>query len=354
MKHGPEPLFGGRALATWVREGGPTEHRIPAHVQRLWWHAFWFEHNWRTQVTQIGTTKSPDDLVFIVGMWRSGTTVLHDLLARVTGWTTPQTWQCFNPSTCLLSRPPVDASAARPMDHLLVTTRGPQEDEFALLLLGEPSLYRAFIDPRRLQTCADEHWTLGNLSPLERWPNFLRVILHGAPGVRLLLKSPSHTFRLSALRTLFPQAKFIWIARDPDEVLPSNLRMWRAMIERYALWGCPPGTLEGFLEKMLRACGGVLTRCLDEMPRQSMLWVDFGDLRSNPRELLERAVRFLNPGSSLHQDVFERNLGRALAQFPSHWESTTPVHGNEAADTLRKLMVAARQRFGGIALRSGP
>ncbi len=32
---------------------------------------------------------------------------------------------------------------------------GPQEDEFALLLLGEPSVYRGFIDPRRLRECAE-------------------------------------------------------------------------------------------------------------------------------------------------------------------------------------------------------
>lgn len=347
MKPDAKPLFGGRALANWVLDGGPTERRIWGHVPRLWWHAFWFEQNWRTQVARLEKTKPPDDLVFIVGLWRSGTTAFHELLAGVTGWITPRTWQCFNPSTCFLSRAPIDASAERPMDKVRVTTRSPQEDEFALLLLGEPSLYRAFIDPRRLSACADEQRTTSDLSSLRRWQDFLRGIVLGAPGERLLLKSPSHTFRLPLLRALFPHAKFIWIARDPGDVLPSNLKMWRAMIDRYALWGCPPGTLEKFLEGMLRAGGAVLTQCLDEMPRDNMLWVDSGELRSNPRRLLERVLRFLNPDSSHQPGVFERSLCRVLAQLPNHQESEARVHGNEAADTLRKFMIAGRERFGG-------
>ena len=282
--------------------------------------------------------------MFIVGLWRSGTTAMHELLVEATGWATPQTWQCFNPSTCFLSRRPADASITRPMDQGRIATRSPQEDEFALLLLGEPSLYRAFIDPRRLRTCSEELWS-SNEARLERWSDFLRGIALGAPGGRLLLKSPSHTFRLSPLRTLFPRAKFIWIARHPGEVLASNLKMWRAMIDRYALWGCPLGLLEGFSEDMLRACARVLTRCLDEMPPDGMFWVDFGELRADPKGVLVRVLRFLEP-DCLDKGLFVRNLERALKHCPVYEGTETYLGGNEAVDTLQKLMITARKRFG--------
>lgn len=344
MKHDVEPLFGSRALAEWVREGRPTELRVRAFFPRLWWHAFWFEHNWRTQVHQLDRTPLPEDPVFIIGLWRSGTTAFHELLAEVTGWTTPQTWQCFNPSTCFLSRRPADASITRPMDQGRITTRSSQEDEFALLLLGEPSLYRAFIDPRRLRTCSEDLWS-SNEGRLERWRDFLRGITQGAPGGRLLLKSPSHTFRLSPLRTLFPRAKFIWVARHPGEVLPSNFKMWRAMMGRYGLWGCPPGILESFLEDMLRACARVLTRCLDEMPPEGMLWVDFEELRADPKGVLVRVLQFLEP-DCVDKDAFARNLERALKQCPVYEGAETSLGQNEAAEALQKLMVCARKRFG--------
>ena len=74
----------------------------------------------------------PVDPVFILGLWRSGTTVLHELVNACGGWVTPQTWQCFHPSTCFLTGPPAHTAAAqRPMDRGLIATEGPQEDEFA-------------------------------------------------------------------------------------------------------------------------------------------------------------------------------------------------------------------------------
>jgi hypothetical protein len=42
---------------------------------------------------------------------------------------------------------------------------------------------------------------------------------------RLLLKSPVHTARVPLLRRLFPRAKFVYIHRNPDEVLLSMAHM---------------------------------------------------------------------------------------------------------------------------------
>ena len=161
-------------------------------------------------------------------------------MAAISLGVTPETWQCFNPSTCLLSKSPVlDLSSNRPMDEGHIRSRSPQEDEFAMLLLGEPSLYRGFIDPRRLQGCANKLWS-SNQGEFGRWKNFIRVLLRGETERQLLLKSPSHTFRLPLLRPLFPRAKFIWMGRHIGEMLASNVRMWQGMTHRYRLWTCPP------------------------------------------------------------------------------------------------------------------
>lgn len=342
-----EPLFGGRPLAEWIREGGHPERRIRAHELRLWWHAYWFERNWRAQLSRLDEGRLPEEAVFIVGLWRSGTTALHELLVALTGWTAPNTWQCFNPSTCFLTSPPAfDTSVQRPMDQGRIATRSPQEDEFALLLLGEPSIYRGFIDPRRLLACAEAVWAGRDLQ-LSRWQGFLRGIVLEAQGGRLLLKSPSHTFRLPSLQSLFPRARFIWVARQVGEVLASNLKMWRAMMNRYALWECPPATLEAFLQGVLRECARVLVQCLDEMPRERMLWVDFEELRTAPRQVLERVVGFLEPGSSASPESCIRNLNEALERIPIHDGSRAITPENEASRALENLMAAARARFGG-------
>jgi len=351
----PRPLYGGRPLADWTRAGGRPERRVAAHALRLAWHAYWFEQNWRTASRRLDALPPPDDPVFVLGFWRSGTTVLHELIAAATDWLTPRTWQCFHPSTCFLSGPPrQQAAAERPMDAGRIETFGPQEDELALLLLGEPSAYRGFIDPRRLDECAELATTAVAAAPaatapattLPRWQAFLRGIAAASPGSRLLLKSPGHTFRLPLLQSLFPRARFVWIGRESGEVLASNLRMWRAMMDTYALWDPPGGALERFLSRMFHACGGALERCLAEMPPQRLLWVDFAALTAQPRQTLADVLRFLQLDGPREPAQLERRLTRALMRVPVHPGSRASPPDDEHALAFDRLATVARQRFG--------
>ncbi len=314
---------------------------------RLRWHARWFELNWKATTRRIASAPLPDDPVFVLGLWRSGTTVLHELLTACGRWATPRTWQCFNPSTCFLTSPPAeDAVVDRPMDEGRIATRGPQEDEFARLLLGEPSAYRGFIDPRRLGECGRLLWTASE-GPLERWQAFVRGIAASSPGTPLLIKSPNHSFRLPLLRRVFPQARFVWIGRDTGEVLASNRRMWGAMIERYALWECPPGALEDFLRDMVRACAAVLARCLEELPAERMLWVDFERLCARPEETLLRVLRFLDPSADGEARDGSQAIGPALARIPIHAGSRAARPDDPDVRELEAAMAAMRRRFAG-------
>ncbi len=352
--------YGARALAGWIGAGGSPRRHIRAHALRLRWHAHWFEQNWQAQARRLETLAPPKAPVFILGLWRSGTTVLHELLAACTGWTTPRTWQCFRPSTCFLAGPPSEqAVVARPMDAGTISTHGPQEDEFALLLLGEPSAYRGFIDPRRLPECAallsQSALSQSALSQpalsqpaesaaLARWQLFVRGIAAQSADHHLLLKSPNHSFRLPLLSTLFPDAKFIWIGRQIGEVLASNLRMWRAMVELYALWDCPSGAIEGFLQEAVRVCAQALARSLEELQPEQLRWVDFEQLRLDPRGTLERTLEFLGADGT----VGVQRLDQALAQIPIHAGRRETLTADEDAQRLEKLMAGARQRFGAV------
>jgi hypothetical protein len=144
------------------------------------------------------------------------------------------------------------------MDAGVIDTYSPQEDEFAALLLGENSTYRAFIDPRRfaeLEALLDE-WRAsmvagaGTVPLSSQWEVFLRAVLAHSPG-RLLLKSPNHTFRIPWLAMRFPNARFIWLTRRTSDVLRSNRRMWTAMAERYGQWRLDPAALDRFLQHAL-------------------------------------------------------------------------------------------------------
>jgi omega-hydroxy-beta-dihydromenaquinone-9 sulfotransferase len=343
----PQPLFGARALADWVFAGGVPQRGIPGHRWRSRWQAWWFEHHWRTEESRLAHLPLPADPLFITGLWRSGTTVLHELLHAASGWPTPRTWQCFNPSTCFLTAPPrVNASASRPMDAGRITALGAQEDEFALLLLGEPSVYRAFIDPRRLRECGEWLWQQKE-GELTRWQHFVRGMAAASPEMRLLLKSPSHSFRLPLLCRLFPSAQFVWIGRDTAEVLTSNARMWGAMFERYGLWRTPPEQLEDFLRDMQRACVRVLEWCLANLSRERLFWLDFEALRTDPRAALTAVARFAARGAGETElRRWESAIDRVLGAVPLNPGQRSQAAAEPVSRELESIMGAMRRHFG--------
>ena len=341
---GLHPLYGARALAEWIRRGGRPARAPLGHRLRLRWHAHLFELNWRLQLERVPRGEPAADPVFIVGMWRSGTTVLHELVNACGGWVTPRTWQCFQPATCFMTGPPAEGPAVRrPMDQGIISAHGPQEDEFALLLLGETSLYRGLIDPRRLLECGAAAWS-GEGGGLERWQTFVRGIAAGGPG-RLLLKSPGHSFRIAQLRGLFPGARFIWIGRHPGEVLASNLKMWGAMMRIYALWDGAEDVLQDFLREGMRACSRVLERCIAEMSREQMLWVDFEALRTEPEPVLRRILRFVGTRAD-RSGPLDGDIAAALSSVPIHRGERAGMPDEECARRLEQVSRAARHRFG--------
>jgi hypothetical protein len=182
--------------------------------------------------------------VVVLGYWRSGTTLLHELLSLDERYTFPTTHACMNPQHFLLSEAAVLArnqtGTPRPMDDMEIRPGSPQEDEFALLELGARSPYEAILVPGKLSQAlklADPQ----DLAALDeaRWRSvflsFLRGVSVRGGGRPIILKSPTHGFRIATLRRLLPDVRFLLVVRDPYTSFESVIRMWRRMFETYAL-----------------------------------------------------------------------------------------------------------------------
>ncbi len=189
----------------------------------------------------IRRTKLAGPPVFIVGHWRSGTTLMHELLQLDDRFASPNTLQCFAPWHFLLTERLMRRFGnfllpdKRPMDNMKVGWSLPQEDEFALMVLGAPTPYYRVAFPR----CPVPHMdSLGSQSfksrDLERWKKdidwFFRALTYHT-GKPLIIKSPPHTGRLGILAEMYPDARFIHMVRDPRKLYPSTKKMWRALDE---------------------------------------------------------------------------------------------------------------------------
>lgn len=196
--------------------------------------------------------------IFILGHWRSGTTLLHELLSRDPQFTFPTQYECAFPGHFLLTGGWLPwltrwlVPKTRPMDNMAAGWDRPGEDEIALLLLTLHSPYLRVAFP-------DSPGWLNRLNSLERgltakqfeaWQRafvgFLKKVAFRR-GRPVLLKSPSHTGRIRLLRNLFPGAKFIHIARNPFEVYSSTMHLHRVLCRDNAFTTDPPRDLQEYV-----------------------------------------------------------------------------------------------------------
>jgi len=204
---------------------------------------------YRQRISRVELSQPP---LFILGHWRSGTTLLHELLIRDPEHTYPSTYQCFVPHHFLLTQKwfaPLTEKLLpkrRPMDNMAAGWQRPQEDEFALCNLGVPSPYRSMLFPCHGPTDG-KYLDLQQLSEseLQAWcfqlnRFFQRLTYRDAR--RIVVKSPPHTARVATLLKMFPQAKFVHLVRDPYDLYASTVLLWKSLNEVQGLQ--VPGDLQ--------------------------------------------------------------------------------------------------------------
>jgi hypothetical protein len=188
---------------------------------------------------RIAETRLSEPPVFIIGHWRSGTTLLHELMVLDDRFTYPTTYQCFAPEHFLLTEwffakywgfllP-----KKRPMDNVKAGWQRPQEDEFALMAMGIRSPYRRIAFPNRpppdLEYLNMQGVSADDLATWKAGLNRFVKSLTFKEAKRVILKSPTHTGRIEVLSQLFPGARFIHIARHPYSLFPSTRRLWHSL-----------------------------------------------------------------------------------------------------------------------------
>jgi omega-hydroxy-beta-dihydromenaquinone-9 sulfotransferase len=283
--------------------------------------------------------------LFLVGHWRSGTTLLHELLALDERFAAPSTYACFNPHHFLLARHHTAPARTivRPTGDIVVSALSPQEEEFALLCMGARSPYEAFMfpvaftqfealcDPDRFEQAQGARWNDAIM-----WILKAIAYVSGADR-RLLVKSPANSFRIARLATLFPGAMFIRLVREPCAVFTSTLDLWQRMWQRYAL--ASPLRQEILIERILEtrlALERKLQSALSTLPADRIATIRYEHLIANPRGAIESLYeRFaLGDPSALLPKVaayMARNRPSA-ARSAENWRALVEMRWREMFD----------------------
>jgi hypothetical protein len=257
---------------------------------------------------KVASTQLTGPPVFIIGHWRSGTTLMHELVSMDDRFKFPSNFDAFLPTQFLVSRPvfypliKLLMPSRRPMDNMAMSASSPQEDDFALVAYGAPTPYRRIAFANRPNR---DHLNLNfdNASPAtkvqlrETMETFLKSLTLRYKS-RLVLKSPPHTGRIAQLAEWFPDAKFIHLSRHPYKLVPSTMRLWRLLDE---LQGFQlPKYDDTWLKNYIFECKDLMYSAYfehrDQLPANRLAEVRFEDLVSNPSEEMGRVYEQLELG----------------------------------------------------------
>jgi hypothetical protein len=176
--------------------------------------------------------------VFITGLPRSGTSFLHSLLMQDPASMVPLVWQTIHPYPDRRARDGGPDRRIEKVERQLraferlapefrgmhpLTATSPQECSditahvFSSLRFDgtyDVPSYRAWLD------------RTGHLDAYRFHRRFLQHLQHqGVAGRNWVLKCPDHVFALEAIRAVYPDARIVFVHRDPLKVLASVARL---------------------------------------------------------------------------------------------------------------------------------
>ena len=203
----------------------------------------------------------------------------------------------------------------RYIDNVAVKPNSPQEDSIALASMIPVSYYHGLYFPKRFQhhfsrgvffdECTVEEieqWRTGHIHLLEK------VAIH-QQNKRLIIKNPVYTAHIAKLRSIWPDAKFIHIYRNPYVVFKSTQHFFNCLLEELALQTWDDIPLDDLILASYPRMMNALEADKANLPADSFVDMRFEDLEENPMGEIERIYQTLElPGFEETKPQFETYL----------------------------------------------
>jgi hypothetical protein len=285
------------------------------------------------------------EIVFIVGFWRSGTTLLHELLALDPAAAAPTLVDCLMPGHIHRFR----KARRRILGRLLPGDRGvdpqtlgadrPMEEDLAIAQMGGPSAFLAFYFPSRRAALLREalFFEGGRPDAPALWKrsheNFVAALARQYPGQRLILKSPANSTRLAHLQEMYPQARFVRIDRRPEQVCASLKRLMDQ--GTLSLEGAPRPVSPHEIASLHQDFMSALDRGWQAIASERKASIRFEELVASPIETVDRISAALGialrPRQRARLAAYCRDITRPAAppyQTVARAEPARPVFGS--------------------------
>ena len=262
------------------------------------------------------------DPLFILGHWRSGTTFVHNVFAcdKHFGYTT--TYQTVFPNLMLWGQPFFKKNMSflmpdhRPTDNMELKVDLPQEEEFALANMMPYTYCNFWFLPKHQQEYADKYLLFDDISEAElrvfeeTFTKLIKISLWNTHGTQFLSKNPPHTGRVKELVKMFPNAKFIYLMRNPYTVFESTRSFFTNTIQPLKLQDITPAELEQNILSVYAKLYHKYEADKASIPAGNLIEVKFEDFEADAMGMTEHIYDALSiPGFADARTAIEQYVG---------------------------------------------
>lgn len=258
---------------------------------------------------KIAAYRLKKDPVFILGYYRSGTTHLQEILMQDRQFGYLNFYQCYFQKGFLVTERffkktfgwiMTTAKYRHPAHNVPFLFDMPGEEDVSMVASGfglaccwgqvYPKYFRDYFDRTVFfEGTSDEDRELFEFEMMEL---FKRVAIANQDK-QLILKSPPQTARPAMLARLFPNAKFIYIRRNPHLVFKSNQKLWRTFddqcLQSYTKEQADENILWSF-DKCLAA----YERDKHLIPQGQLVEISYEELMADPMGIMKRIYEKLS------------------------------------------------------------
>jgi hypothetical protein len=250
--------------------------------------------------------------IFIVGNFRSGTTLLHRLLAKDDRFTGMKAWEIYVAPSITQRKlvhwlMKINHTIGNPIGRIITSfekalkaysymhpTGLNEIEEDGHLFLHTFSTYNLFAffpfpDLVRQYIYYDEEVPDEQKEQdMAYYKEVLQRHIYVNNGKRYISKSPTYSPKVKTLHKKFPDAKFINLVRSPLRVIPSSISMFT---NHWKTYGDPEGEYPQPAKDVMREQAKhwyiYPHQYLKNLPPDQYIKVNFRDLVKNPKEVIE-------------------------------------------------------------------
>lgn len=262
-----------------------------------------------------------NDPLFIIGHWRSGTTFLHNIFAQDPHFGYTTTYQTVFPHYVMalqgFFKPIMNFLIPdhRPTDNMELAPDLPQEEEFAINNSCPFNYYNFWFFPERMQEYCDRYLTFRDIKPDEleafkaEFDKLVKISLWNTNGTQFLSKNPPHTGRLKALSELYPNAKYIYLMRNPYTVFESTRNFFLNTIRPLELHSISVEQMEQNILRNYMELYRAYKEQKKYVPESNLYEVKFEDVEKDAMGITERIYQSLSlPGWENARDAIEKYI----------------------------------------------